>query len=424
MEPRRTKSGRYQVKQLKIRGKRYPTKTFDRKEDAQQYIDQLKEAVNKKRYIPSKEIKMFSELADHWFKTLLDVSGDEEGYRPATLSFRKTHIGHLKFSFAQMKVDCFDVQVIQDARQQWLLPKDQGGRGIKKQKTANKIIATLSLIFRYGIATKAGVLEDFTKLLAPPKLSSGRQTKDRKKLTKILLGHIRVVGEKEVLNSVESKQLVLATKPGVFRLIIACLVYCGVRISESLALEFSNVDLVEVWIFVQRTLSTAKVPGIPDQPRYEWFDPKTNAGSRKTPILDDELLKMLREWKEEAKKRESFSENDLVFHQGNLNFRRRSHLIDGEPITNKKPIRLELNRALKQAGIERRITPHLLRHTFGSTLIDMGKPVTEVSLYMGHSSTDVTWRVYTHFIDKRKKSKNTIRQDYANYHEQNSRDDV
>lgn len=48
-------------------------------------------------------------------------------------------------------------------------------------------------------------------------------------------------------------------------------------------------------------------------------------------------------------------------------------------------------RALGEAaGLERRLTPHMLRHTFAKVMVDSGRPLTEVQQLLGHSRLDVT----------------------------------
>ena len=44
------------------------------------------------------------------------------------------------------------------------------------------------------------------------------------------------------------------------------------------------------------------------------------------------------------------------------------------------------------------ITMHGLRHTYASMLISEGVPISEVSAQLGHASTDITLRVYTHLF--------------------------
>lgn len=49
------------------------------------------------------------------------------------------------------------------------------------------------------------------------------------------------------------------------------------------------------------------------------------------------------------------------------------------------------------------VTWHHLRHTFASQLIDQGFDIIFVSKQLGHSSTDVTWKVYGHLCKEDEK---------------------
>lgn len=45
---------------------------------------------------------------------------------------------------------------------------------------------------------------------------------------------------------------------------------------------------------------------------------------------------------------------------------------------------------------------HGLRHTYASMLILLGRPITEVSRYLGHADIAVTMKVYAHFLKPKK----------------------
>jgi integrase/recombinase XerC len=63
------------------------------------------------------------------------------------------------------------------------------------------------------------------------------------------------------------------------------------------------------------------------------------------------------------------------------------------PITIKaRTIQRMLEEAGRRANLE--VTPHRLRHTFAKSLIDAGRPLTEVAALLGHASLDTT-RLYT-----------------------------
>lgn len=62
-------------------------------------------------------------------------------------------------------------------------------------------------------------------------------------------------------------------------------------------------------------------------------------------------------------------------------------------------IRLRLHRAARAAGLSRRITPHMLRHTAATLLIETGVDIRIVQRLLGHSSIATT-EIYTHVSDE------------------------
>lgn len=62
-------------------------------------------------------------------------------------------------------------------------------------------------------------------------------------------------------------------------------------------------------------------------------------------------------------------------------------------------IRMKLHRVAKAAGVSRRITPHMLRHTAATLLIETGVDIRIVQRLLGHSSIATT-EIYTHVSDE------------------------
>jgi len=59
-----------------------------------------------------------------------------------------------------------------------------------------------------------------------------------------------------------------------------------------------------------------------------------------------------------------------------------------------------LRRVARRAGLRRRVTPHMLRHYFATTMLQAGLDIREVQELLGHSSLSTT-QVYTHVSQER-----------------------
>jgi integrase len=251
-------------------------------------------------------------------------------------------------------------------------------------RTVGKVLTTMSRIFRYGIANRkrTGVTTDYTKVIEKVKDNSGEQTETGVKL----YTGLHEVTEREVLTPEEAKRVILAAKPGLYRTVVQTAIYTGARVSEILALRWEDVKLDRGVIEIRRSLSTARVKGETNQEKFRWFDPKTAHGTRDIPI-PPQLVSALGEWKEKCPK----SRFDLVFCNE-----------FGEPCDRTGIGRYVLTPALLQAGIEKAVTPHGLRHTYASMLILLGRKPPEISRYLGHADVSITMQVYVHFLKPKK----------------------
>ena len=79
----------------------------------------------------------------------------------------------------------------------------------------------------------------------------------------------------------------------------------------------------------------------------------------------------------------------------------------GKPIT-RQGFNFLLNNILKEKGILKKVSPHTLRHSFATHMIDNGADLRTVQELLGHSDI-VTTRIYTHI------SKKQIQNNYNKY---------
>ena len=61
----------------------------------------------------------------------------------------------------------------------------------------------------------------------------------------------------------------------------------------------------------------------------------------------------------------------------------------------------QIKKYAKQSGIEKDVSPHTLRHTFATNLLNHGVDLRKVQELLGHSNIETT-QIYTHISMKKK----------------------
>lgn len=162
------------------------------------------------------------------------------------------------------------------------------------------------------------------------------------------------------------------------RAIIEVLFSCGLRVSELTNLKLSNLYIEEQYIRVMGKGSKERLvpisPGALDELNY-WF-------------ADRNVMKI------------KPGEEDYVF----LN-RRGHHLT-------RTMILIMIKRYAVEAGIKKTISPHTLRHSFATSLLEGGADLRAIQAMLGHESIGTT-EIYTH-IDT-----STLRQEILEHHPRN-----
>lgn len=105
---------------------------------------------------------------------------------------------------------------------------------------------------------------------------------------------------------------------------------------------------------------------------------------RTVPLLDDELVRILREQIAE-------NDGDPKRHRS----KRKGTLWAQE----QSFFRKELTKACKEADVPY-ISPHILRHTFATRYLQSGGSIFILSQILGHHSVEITQRVYAHLVTK------------------------
>lgn len=135
---------------------------------------------------------------------------------------------------------------------------------------------------------------------------------------------------------------------------------CGLRCSEALDLRTRDVQFSRNEIRVNA--------GKGDKDRVVWADPTTIA--------------YLERWRDLRPKTDWFFST-----------------LAGARLSDSHVRHMVARRAAK-AGIEIRVHPHMLRHSFASELLEEGYTISAVQKLLGHERLDTT-QVYLHLVDER-----------------------
>jgi site-specific recombinase XerD len=158
-----------------------------------------------------------------------------------------------------------------------------------------------------------------------------------------------------VLSTAEIIRLLQVTRNLKHRTLLALIYGCGLRIGELLALELSQLDIARRQLFVR--------------------DGKGRKD--RVVVLADRLLPLL--------------QNYLA------TYRPERYFAEGRPGQPYSPtsIRSILKQNAKRAGIIKPITPHTLRHSYATHLLEKGVDIRYIQELLGHAKPETTM-IYTH----------------------------
>lgn len=217
------------------------------------------------------------------------------------------------------------------------------------KNTISRILSTLRHFYTYLIINKIVIINQF-KLIRNPK--------KEKKLPNFLQG--------DELQKIFDT-IILETPLGIRnRLIVELLYASGLRVSELTSLTLKNIDINQKEI---------RVTGKGDKERIVYFG--------------DYAKKYLNLYLENARHillNNKRSDYLLINHQGN-------------PLST-RGVQMVIDDIVKEAAIKHNVSPHALRHTFATDLLNNGADLKSVQELLGHSSLSTT-QIYTHITNER-----------------------
>lgn len=220
----------------------------------------------------------------------------------------------------------------------------------------NKALGNARAIFDYGIGAN----------LAYSNPTAGMKRITHKAEKRALTPQERTLIENADLNEFE-------------RCFTSLLLYTGMRRSEALALNISDIDFTKKCITINKTLVLSKASTSEGILQH---NTKTDSGTRTIPI-PQQLFPVLKDYCKNRVGIMFLSEygnyiGTSTFRKRWLQFLKKLEKENGEPVAED-------------------ITPHMFRHTYASDLYKAGIDIKTAQYLLGHKDIKTTLDTYTHF---------------------------
>lgn len=337
--------------------KKYKDKAgFKTKKEAQLWIGKVLEEVEKHGVSGEQsDVQTYNDLYQ------LFLEHQRKNTKPSTVAINRRYIeGHVLPQIGKMKLKDIKPAFLQKLVYQWH----------DKYKQYAYIRKVASQVFKYGVSLELIESNPMAKTLLP------RPKECEKKLQFWTRQELNTFFEK-LEDFGNKKQLTF------FRV----LAYTGMRKGEVLALQWQDID------FIKRKIKITKTIGMDEyNKQYVSSTPKTK-NSIRTITIDEETVTMLKNWRIQQKQ-------DYLLLGFNTTSEEQFLFTDKQNrIYVPQTINDWLNYLIKKYDLPR-ITPHNLRHTHVSLLLEAGVPLKEVSERVGHKDSKITMEIYAHISEE------------------------
>jgi integrase/recombinase XerD len=160
-----------------------------------------------------------------------------------------------------------------------------------------------------------------------------------------------------VLSAEEVARLLAATTCIKHRAALAVAYGAGLRVAEVAALKIGDIDSERMLIRVERG----------------------KGGRYRNAMLSSDLLALLRAWWKEGRRQGAMLPGGWLFPGQN----------PVRPITTRQLARV-VEDAARMAGLAKRVSPHTLRHSFATHLLEDGVDIRVIQVLLGHAKLDNT----------------------------------
>ncbi|UDF17559.1 site-specific integrase [Bacillus pumilus] len=353
---------------------RIPKRGFLREKDAKQAAAEMEYILGKVKLDMKNKIT-FKELCDEWHSVykLSGVKNSTLRTRRKEIRYLNKHLGHKK------------VKDISDKDYQKMLVKLKDEDELSEGNISN-IHAVARLIFRRARQQKI-ILDDPTEYAQKPKdiktvEDLEKQSIEDKYFEKHELKTFLNIANKNFDHEYYTMFFLLA--------------WTGIRVGELAALKWSDVDFENNSISITKTYFNDR----DNTKEFEILTPKTK-GSVRVIDIEPEVIAVLKKHKANQNAVKIAIKNEWF--DGNFIFGRmkRTKYYGYPPFV--KTIENRFNSVLKKSGIQKKLTPHSLRHTHTSLLAEAGVDLHRIMARLGHTEDKTTRLVYLHITSDRKK---------------------
>ncbi|MBM7554853.1 site-specific integrase [Thalassobacillus pellis] len=339
---------------------------FKTKKEAQLAAAEIEKEVYENTYFKEQDV-LFKDFTFEWIKIY------SESAKISSVRNRKQNIDHLNRFFGQRKIK----DISRKQYQSMLTSLHKEGYAFN---TLDGIHSTGRMIFKKAV--EFNVIKnspcEFAKI--PRKLETVEEVENNK-------GEIKFMEKAELI-----RFLTAAKEDGIdkdFPMFLT-LAYSGLRVGELIALKWTDIDMA------RETLRVTKTYYNPSNrtKEYQLLTPKTK-GSIRTIKMDTDVIAALKKHKEHQetlieKSNNYYNQLDFVFAK-EINNRGYPEFL--------KTVNIRMQRLLKLSGIDKKLTPHSLRHTHTSLLIEAGVGIKEIQQRLGHGDINTTMNIYAHITE-------------------------
>ncbi|WP_028784562.1 tyrosine-type recombinase/integrase [Thalassobacillus devorans] len=339
---------------------------FKTKKEAQMAAVEVEKEVYENTYVQEQNIT-FQEFTLEWIKTYRETA------KISSVRNRQQNLDHLNRFFGNKKIK----DITRKQYQAMLTSLHNKGYAFN---TLDGIHATGRMVFRKAV--EFNIIKDspsdFAKI--PRKVETVEEVESSN-------GEIKFMEKEELIRFLNA-----AKESGIDKdyPMFLTLAYSGLRVGELIALKWSDIDMDK------KTLRVTKTYYNPNNStkEYQLLTPKTK-GSIRTLKMDAGVIQVLEKHKEHQddlieKMKNEYTQLDFVFAKEVQNLGYPEFL---------KTANTHMRRLLKISGIDKELTPHSLRHTHTSLLIEAGVGVKEIQQRLGHGDINTTMNIYAHITE-------------------------